>query len=509
MTVLHIGDEPLTPDAVVAAARGGALGVELTPAARERIVRSRRLAEELAGSQPVYGRTTGVGANRHVAVSQDDLRAHSVRLLRSHAGGVGDPLPDDVVRATLLIRLAQMAAGGGGHRPEVADALAAVLCEGPLPVLRDLGGIGTGDLTFLAQLGLALAGEGEWAEHAAGLAPQPAADADGAAGAAPARVHAEAGAAPARVHVEAGDALALMSSNAATHAAAALAWADARELLDAGLGIAALTFNALDGNREAFAPQVAAARPLPGLTDVSERLRTLTAEAREPARVQDPFGLRCLPPVAGALHDAAAALHDILSVEINAAAENPLIVDGEALHHGGFHAAPIALALDTLRLALVPFASMSAARLSHLMEPGLSGLTPFLSVDAPGSSGVLIAEYLAADALARLRGDAAPVVLGSVAISHGLEEHASFAWQAAGRSRHAVLHLRTVLALEWVVAERALRMKDVSGDGVLGPLRALATGFDARLEDRPIGPDVALAVAALPALARGVRAACG
>jgi histidine ammonia-lyase len=280
-------------------------------------------------------------------------------------------------------------------------------------------------------------------------------------------------------------------------------------LLDAGLGIAALTFHALDGNREAFAEPIAAARPLPGLTAVSDRLRALTAGAREPARVQDPFGLRCLPPVAGALHDAATALHDILSVEINAAAENPLIAGGEALHHGGFHAAPIALALDTLRLALVPFASMSAARLSHLMEPGLSGLTPFLSVDAPGSSGVLIAEYLAADALARLRADAAPVVLGTVAISHGLEEHASFAWQAAGQTRHALLHLRTVLALEWVVAERALRMKKVSGDGVLGPLRALATGFDARLEDRPIGPDAALAAAALPALARGVREAAG
>jgi histidine ammonia-lyase len=497
MTALLIGDEPLTPATLVAASRGGAVDVDLTAAARERIARSRRVVERLARRRPVYGRTTGVGANRHVAVQEADMRAHSIRLLRSHAGGVGDPLPDELVRATLLIRLAQIAAGGGGHRPEIADALATVLREGPLPVLRDLGGIGTGDLTLLAQLGLALAGEGEWAQPAALAERVWARGADGAS------------AAPPQIAIEAGDALALMSSNAATHAAAALAWADVRELLDAGLGIAALTFRALDGNREAFAAPVAAARPLPGLTAVSRRLCVLTEGAREPARVQDPFGLRCLPPVAGALHDAAAALHDILAVEINAAAENPLIAGDEVLHHGGFHAAPSALALDTLRLALVPFASMSSARLSHLMEPGLSGLTPFLSVEAPGSSGVLIAEYLAADALARLRADAAPVVLGTAAISRGLEEHASFAWQAAGQARHAVLHLRTVLALEWVVAERALRMKDVSGDGVLGPLRALATGFDARLEDRPIGPDAALAEAALPALARCVRATAG
>jgi histidine ammonia-lyase len=158
-----------------------------------------------------------------------------------------------------------------------------------------------------------------------------------------------------------------------------------------------------------------------------------------------------------------------------------------------------------LRLALVPFASMSAARLSHLMEPRLTGLTPFLAADASGSSGLLIVEYLAADALARLRADAAPAVLGTVAISRGLEEHASFAWQAAGQARRAVLHLRTVLALEWVAAERALRMKHAADDGVLGPIRALASSFDARLEDRPLGGDTALAEAALPALARAVQ----
>ena len=151
-----------------------------------------------------------------------------------------------------------------------------------------------------------------------------------------------------------------------------------RELLDAGLGIAALTFRSLDGNGEAFAARVAAARPLPGLGEVSERLRALTAGASEPARLQDPFGLRCLPPVAAALHDAAAALHAVLAVDINAAAENPLVAGGAVLHHGGFHAAPCALALDTLRLALVPFASLSAARLAHLMEPRLSGLPAFL-----------------------------------------------------------------------------------------------------------------------------------
>jgi histidine ammonia-lyase len=482
METLRIGDEPLTPAAVAAAARSGRVEVELSEAARERMAAAHRTVEAAAEWRPVYGRTTGVGANRHVEVGPGEARAHSVRLLRSHAGGMGEPLPDDVVRGTILVRLAQMAAGGGAHRPEVADALAAVLGHGPLPVLRNLGGIGTGDLTLLAQLALALAGEGDWGRQGRTTPPP-----------------------WARLEIERGDALPFMSSNAATFASATLAWSDVRELLDAGLGIAALTFRALDGNREAFAPQIGAARPLAGLIAVSERLRALTDGAAEPAWLQDPFGLRCLPPVAGALHDAAAGLHDVLMVEINAAAENPLIADGEVLHHGGFHAATCALALDGLRLALVPFASLSAARLTHLMAPSLTGLPAFLAVDAPGSSGVLIAEYLAADALARLRADAAPAVLGSVAISRGLEEHASFAWQAAGQARHAVFHLRTVLALEWVVAERALRMKGVPADGPLAPARALAEDFDARLEDRPIGADGERAAAALPALAEVVR----
>jgi histidine ammonia-lyase len=463
MTALRIGDEPLAPAAVAAAARAGPLEVVVTPAARERMAAGHATAEAVALHRDVYGRTTGVGANRHVPV-RGDLRAHTVRLLRSHAGGLGEPLPDEVVRATVLVRLAQMAPGAGGNRPQVADALAALLDAPVLPPLRDLGGIGTGDLTVLAQLGLALA---------------------------------EAG----RLEIEPGDALPLMSSNAATFGVATLAWAELRALLDAALGVAALGFHALRGNGEAFAAPLAAARPLSGLAAVSERMRLLIAGGAPAARLQDPFGLRCLPPVAGALHEALAALHDILAVEINAAAENPFFAAGDALHHGGFHAAPCALALDTLRLALVSFAGLSTARLSHLMAPRLTGLAPFLAVEEPGASGVLIAEYLAADALGRLRAEAMPAVLGAASISRGLEEHASFAWQAAWQTRRAAVQLRTVLALEWIVAERALRMGGIEVPVLLRPARELLAEIDPRLEDRPIGDDAARAAAALDALA--------
>jgi histidine ammonia-lyase len=481
VTRLLVGDAPLAPAAVARAARQQSLDVELTAAARARMALAHRTAEVSARDHEVYGFTTGVGALRDVDVD-GDLQEHTMRLLRSHAAGLGDPLPEEVVRGTLLVRLAQMAAGAGGNRPEVADALAAALCEGPLPRLRQLGGIGTGDLTVLAQLALALAGEADPRD--------------------PAKL-------PHRLDIQPGDALPFMSSNAATFATAVLAWADLADLLDAGSGVAALTFHALRGNREAFDPAVAAARPLAGLATVAGKMRLLTADAPSAVRLQDPFGLRCVPPVAGALDDALSALERVLAIEINAGSENPLFAGGRTLHHGGFHAATCSLALDGVRLALVPFASLSAARLTHLMAPELSGLTPFLAVDEPGASGVLIAEYLAADALARLRAEAVPAVLGSASISRGLEEHASFAWQAAGQARRAVTHVRTVVALEWVVAERALRMRGVEAGGVLEPARALATDFGERLEDRPIGEDVARAAAALPALAEFVRATCG
>ena len=470
---MRIGDEPLTPSAVAAAARGGRIEVGLSDGARERMAASHLAAAAATTMRAVYGRTTGVGANRSVVVAAGDERAHAERLLRSHAGGMGDPLADDVVRGTILVRLAQLAAGGGGSRPELADALAGLLRADELPVLHDLGGLGTGDLTILGELGLALL------EPKAGQSP---------------------------FRLEAGDALALMSSNAVTLAVATLAWHDLALLLDAGLGVAALTFAALDGNAEAYAEPVAAARPVPGIDAVTARLRALTAGAGPPARIQDPFALRCLPQVGAALHDALGRLHELLAIEINAAAENPLVSGDEVLHHGGFHAASCALALDNLRLALVPFATLSSARLRHLMEPALTRLPAFLSADAPGSSGVLIAEYVAADALARLRTDAAPSVLGSATLSRGLEEHASFAWQAAGQARRSVDHLRIVLALEWIAAERALRMKDSAAGG---PLREPGAQFDIRLEDRPLADDAEVAAAALPALAAAVIACDG
>jgi histidine ammonia-lyase len=452
---MRIGDEPLEPAALVAAARDPALRVELSAAARARMDAAAEHADAIADRQPVYGRTTGVGAQRTVVLAEGNGE-HSLRLLLSHAGGLGEPLPAEIVRGTIVARLVQMARAGGGHRAELADALAALLNGGELPVVRDLGGIGTGDLAILAQIGLALT-----------------------------RVPGDS------FQLHPGDGMALMSSNAATATVATLAWAELRELLDAGLGVAATSFHAMRGNPEAYAEAVAQGKPHPGAGAVSETLRILTADHAEPARLQDPFSLRCVPQVAGALHDALAQLHGVLAIELNAAAENPLLADRRFHHHGGFHAASLALALDTLRLALVPFAQLSTARLADLMDPPVTALPAFLAAGAPGSSGLMIAEYVAADALARLRTEAAPVTPGTATISRGQEDHAGFAWQGALQARRAATQLRMILALELLAAERGIAMR---------------RGDFAGCEDCEIGPDAEAAAARLPALARSVAA---
>ena len=160
MTRLRIGDEPLTPAALAAAARDSSLQVSMSEVARARIAAAAEAADAIAAERPVYGRTTGVGAQRTEALAEGDAE-HSLRLLRSHAGGLGEPLPEEVVRGTIVARLAQMARGGGGHRAELTDALVALVNGGDLPVVRDLGGIGTGDLTVLGQIGLAAQKRGQ------------------------------------------------------------------------------------------------------------------------------------------------------------------------------------------------------------------------------------------------------------------------------------------------------------------------------------------------------------
>ncbi|MFE2041051.1 aromatic amino acid ammonia-lyase [Streptomyces sp. NPDC059477] len=435
-------------------------------------------ARRIAATGRVYGRSTGVGANRTEDVPTDSAAGHGLRLLRSHAGAIGAELPARQVRAMLAIRANQLLAGGAGLRPSVVGALCEALENGTHPVVNEFGSVGTGDLAALAQLGLALAGEHPW--HGTGApAPQP---------------------------LDNNDALALISSNALTLGQAALALHELRGLIAATQVVAALSLIAVDGSHEAYAAPVHAARPHKGSLDVARRMRELLGAADRPTpplgRIQDPYGFRCLPQIHGPAHDAADALDDVLAVEINSAAENPLISadDLAAYHHGGFYQAQLALALDHFRLALTQVARLSTSRLSTLNEPAYTRLKPFLADPGPASSGVMILEYAAGAALGDLRAFSAPASLGHAVLSRGVEEQASFASLAARQSLRACGAFRLVVGCELVAAVRALRMRDLRPDPALPAGRALElaeTVLDADLADRPLTDDVTAAATLL------------
>ena len=448
------------------------------PEALKRVEVSWDAARLIAATGRVYGRSTGVGANRNEPVPTEAAAGHGLRLLRSHAGAIGAEVPARQVRAMLAIRANQLLAGGAGLRPGVVTALCEALESGAHPVVNEFGSVGTGDIAALAQAGLALAGEHPWRGPGA----------------------------PAPLPLDNNDALAFISSNALTLGQAALALHELRGLVGATEVVAALSLLAVDGSHEAYAAPVHAARPHRGTAEVARRMRRLVGAADRPTpplgRIQDPYGFRCLPQIHGPAHDAADALEQVLGVEMNAAAENPLISpeDMAAYHHGGFYQAQLALALDHFRLALTQVARLSTSRLSTLNEPAFTRLRPFLADQEPASSGVMILEYAAGAALGDLRAFSAPASLGHAVLSRGVEEQASFASLAARQTLRACGAYRLVVGCELVAAVRALRQRDLRPEPGLPVARALELA-EAVLEedpaDRPLTGDVTAAAALL------------
>jgi len=451
------------------------LTVTVAPEAAQRAADAWQLVTELSTRREIYGRTTGVGANRDLTVDEDAGPEHGKRLLRSHASGTGEPMPRRQVRAMMLIRLNQMAAGGSGAHPRLLDALAAALTSGATPPVHRTGSIGTGDLTVLAETALTLSGERPWENGS--LPPVP---------------------------LDTSDALAFMSSNAATLADAVLASRDLDRLLRASHVIAALSYVVMGGSPEAYATAVHDARPHPGQVHCAAEMRRLLGMRGVPQpgrRIQDPYGLRAFPQVQGPALDALDNLTRVLTVEINAATENPMVslVAQDVYHHAHFHTAYVAVALDQMRATVHHVAELSASRLGDLVEPSFTDLPAFLASGPPGSSGVMILEYVAHDALATLRQAALPVTLGTAVVSRGVEDHASFATQAARAATQAADAYRQVLACELVAAIRALRMRPA--DMMDLPIREafdLADGvLDPTLADRPLSADLEAATTLL------------
>jgi histidine ammonia-lyase len=462
----------------VAAVASGRAGVRLDAAARARNAATHAALNMLvAGGTPVYGVTTGVGALHDRKVALTDAPAHQRRLLETHAAGAGEPLRPSLVRAAMAVRANQIGAGGAGASDHLLVALCAAVQAGVIPVTREIGALGTGDLPALAGIGMALLGEGRAWWNGDVLA---AADA-------------LAGAGLSTLRLGRHDGIALLSSNAVTVASAALTAAETRRLHEAALAVAALSFEAIDADQAVLDARVQAARPHPGQKVVAARMRALLAggaPARRRPGVHDPFAFRCQPQVDGAVHDALGLLDRVLAVELNAAAENPLIVvDGgpEALTTGNFHAVALALALDGLRAALAQAASLVAARVSALLDGRFTGLPPWLAGGAGADPGAMALEYTAHGAAAEVRALAAPASAQYTSVGAGMESHASFAPLAARHARSALDHYASALATELVLALRALRLRRRPPAGVR--TAALAALLAGEMDRRPLDRD--------------------
>lgn len=455
----------LTVDDLSEVARGRAVTVAESSWAR--VERAHASLVRARDTGRVYGANTGVGANRGVPVDPHAGTAHALRLWRSHCAGTGSIESARLVRAAMTVRLNQILAGGSGVSRGFAVGVLRALEVGAVPIVHRLGSIGTGDLSQLAEVALSLVGERPWA--AGYLDPIEPAETD---------------------------ALPFMSSSAFTIATAASGASRVTRLLAAMEPVAAMTMLALNGAAQAWNPHVHRARPHPDQVDVAERLSHLVTSAAHPdrlaSRIQDPFGLRAVPQVHAPAWRNLAALRAAVDVEMNSAAENPLVDDLAVLHHGQFHLATLADLLGHVRTSLVPVLTLSAARLGMLTDPAMTGQPPFLADGINGSSGIMITEYVAADALATARALAQPVTSDSLSISLGREEHASFATHCARQLGDLLDAAFTIVAVEAVAAVRALRLDPSRlGDE---PVRAFFDAIGAELSDdvgdRPLGADI-------------------
>jgi histidine ammonia-lyase len=482
LPVVALDGRTLMPEQVVAIARGRA-EARISQEARARNAAAERLVRALVDrGELLYGVTTGVGVLRSRPSALENSGDHQWRLIRSHAGGGGAPLTVEVVRAAMAVRANQIGAGGAGVGDRLLDGLLDALRTGVTPFARELGSLGTGDLTVLAEIGLALGGEGEcWV----GDDVVPAA-----------RALADHGLTPVRYGPR--DGIGFMSSNAVSIGQASLVFTDARKLLDSAIGVAALSYEATGSDLAVLDARVHAARPHPGQVEVARRLREMLggSESRSSSgRVQDAFVFRCVPQVEGALYDALTRLFDVLAIEINVAGENALMLpgDGIGLPNGNFHAGVLTLALDSLRGAMAQSASLVAARVSALLDPEVTGLAPQLADDPGPDSGAMILEYTAHAAAAEVRSLAATAAAQTTTVQSGVESHANFAGHSARRTSDALGRMAVAVSAELVLAVRALRLR--GGPGPRGPgARALyeraAAALEPDMSDRPLSGDL-------------------
>lgn len=486
--MLEIDGHRLTPEDVEGVARGEQEAARLAPEARERIERARAVVEDiLRERQPVYGVSTGVGELRTRVISPADAETLQRNIVRSHAAGVGSPLPEPAVRAMMLLRANALALGYSGVRPILIDTLLQMLARGVHPVIPEQGSLGaSGDLAPLAHLALVLIGEGEAFYQGTRM---PGGEAMARAGVRPLVLQAKEG-------------IALINGTQFMSALGILFLLDAERLAHLADVAGALTLEALRGTDRAFHPLLHLARPHPGQIACARHLRALLDGSErihraDYPRVQDAYSLRCMPQIHGAVRGALAHLREILSVEINSATDNPLLFPEahEIISGGNFHGEPLALALDYAAIAVAELASVSERRIERLVNPHLSGLMPFLADHSGLRSGYMLAQYTAAALTSENKVLCHPASVDSIPTSAGQEDHVSMGAHAARKAGAVLRNAQQVVAIELVVAAQAVDSSEGAlGRGTGAAYRCVRDNIPALAEDRVIATDFAAAM---------------
>jgi histidine ammonia-lyase len=479
---------PLTLEHVVSVARHGA-PVLLDDEALQRIRRAREYVDRLlAEERNAYGITTGFGKLAQVRVSPEDVRRLQRNLIVSHAVGVGEPLPTEVVRAMLLLRAQSLSFGHSGAREEVVVLLLRMLDAGVHPVIPGQGSVGaSGDLAPLAHMALTLIGEGE-AEY--GGKTMPSREALAAAGLEPVELHAKEG-------------LALINGTQAMCSLGALAVFDAERLAGVADVIGAMTLEAVEGTLAAFDERVVAVRTHPGAADCAFNVRRAGAGSEIHAshadcpKVQDAYSLRCMPQVHGASRDALRHAREVLEREMNSVTDNPLLFpdDDRVISGGNFHGQPIALVLDYAKLAIAELGNISERRVAHLMDPALSGLPAFLVRRAGLDSGLMITQYTAASLANENKALAWPASSDSIPTSANQEDHVSMGMTSARHLRRTLENVQWIVAIELLCAAQGLDLRAplAPAPGTGAALAALRKVVPPLNEDRLMQADMAAA----------------
>jgi histidine ammonia-lyase len=486
MDTVEIGTAPVPLIDLLRITRGAAVG--LTDGARERIASGRRVVDGvLASGRAVYGLTTGVGHARNVRVPDDELVGQQYMIVMTHSGGFGPPLPTEVARAAMAVRLVGLTRGGSGASPAVAESLVALLNAGVHPLLPRTSSVGAGDLGAMALVAQVAIGSGR-AEYRGEVLSG-------------GEALARAGIPP--LVLQAKDGLALVSANGVSVGQGALVAERAGGLADAAELVAALSMEATRGNPSIALPVVAEGKPFPGLVESCRQLRaalegSYLMASDAPASVQDPLSFRVVPQVHGAFRDTTAFAAQALETELNAQADNPLVSpsDGTLVSNGNFHPVLLAVAFDALRVAIAHVGQLSDRRLGHLWAaffeamsggPSFEGPPP----DLPG----MHQRYAAAAAYAELRQLAAPVSLDVGVLDQGVEDHSTAAPLAVRKADEALDLLADILTVELLLAADILGLRPALpalGEGTAA-LYASVRGAIAGLPDP--SPDAAHAAA--------------